>query len=138
MSDWIYNGESFLTAPETAFGFIYCITNTITGQKYIGKKQIWSHLTKKVPGKKNRKHYTKEAKWRDYWSSCDELKEDIKREGQDKFVREIVKLCETKGQLTFSEVEHQIKQDVLTARLPNGEFAFYNQNVMNRWFRSAK
>jgi len=137
MSEWLYNGNKLDQAPEDVFGFVYCITNNMTGQRYIGKKQFWSHRSKKVAGRRNRKHYTKEADWREYWSSCDELKEDVHTIGDSKFTREILRMCKTKGELTYSEVEYQIKMDVLTSKLPNGQPAFYNRNIMNRWFAKA-
>src|SRR6266478_6600787 len=99
MGEWTLNGSPLLEAPE-AFGYVYCITNITSGQKYIGKKQFYAFRSKKVPGKRNRKHYTKESNWRNYWSSCEELKEDIKALGEDKFVREVLLVCHTKGELT--------------------------------------
>lgn len=132
--DWIYNGEPFTTAPEDAFGFVYLITNSNTGQKYIGKKQFWSLLTKKVKDRKNRVHYKKESDWKKYWSSCGELKEDLQCLGEGFFTREIICFCATKGELTYSEVEHQIKNDVLKAKMPDGRQAFYNRNIFNKFF----
>jgi hypothetical protein len=132
--DWIYNEQPFTTAPEDAFGFVYLITNTHTGQKYIGKKQFWSLLTKKVEGRKNRVHYKKESDWKKYWSSCGELKEDFQCLGESAFSREIVTIYSTKGELTFGEMEHQIKNDVLKAKMLDGRPAFYNRNILNKFF----
>jgi Putative endonuclease segE, GIY-YIG domain/NUMOD3 motif len=133
-TQWLYNGQPFETAPENAFGFVYCISNLSTGQKYIGKKQFWSYLTKKVKGRKNRVHYQKESDWKKYWSSCAELKEDVQQIGAANFVREIVEIYKSKGELTYGEIEHQIKLNVLKATLPSGRQAYYNRNIMNRWF----
>lgn len=132
--DWIYNGEPFTTAPENAFGFVYIITNSNSGQKYVGKKQFWSLLTKKVKDRKNRVHYKKESDWKKYWSSCGELKEDIQCLGEGFFTREIIAIYSTKGELTFGELEHQIKNDVLKAKMPDGRPAFYNRNILNKFF----
>lgn len=134
MSTWIYNGQPFLEAPEDAFGFVYLITNKVNNRQYIGKKQIRSFLTKQVPGRKNRTHYTKESSWRDYWSSCKELQEDVKKYGEENFVREVVRIYPNKAQLTMGEVELQFKSDVLTATLPDNSPAYYNRNIMNRFF----
>lgn len=132
---WIYQDNEFDVASAEDFGFIYQITNLITKRKYIGKKQFWSNRTKKVKDKKNRKHYTLEADWKKYWGSCYELKDDILIYGKESFKREILKLCKSKGDLTFSEVEIQIKRDVLSAIFPNTKIReYYNANIMNRWF----
>jgi hypothetical protein len=132
---WIYQDKEFQEADPDDFGFIYQITNLTNKRKYIGKKQFWSNRTKKVVGKKNRKHYTLESDWKKYWSSCDELKDDVKTLGADSFERRILKICKTKGDLTFSEVEYQFKLDVLSSMLPDKNLReYYNANIMNRWF----
>ena len=119
------------------FGFVYCITRNDTQRKYIGKKQIHSYRRRKVKGRKNRKKVITEAKWRTYTGSCDELNEEIKILGKDKFTFEVLKLCKTKGELTYSEVEYQIKRDVLTSLLEDGSKKYYNSNIMSRWFSSS-
>ncbi len=123
--------------PADWFGFVYCITRKDTKRKYIGKKQIHSYRRKKVKGRKNRKKVITEAKWRTYTGSCDELNEEIKTLGKDKFTFEVLKLCKTKGELTYSEVEYQIKRDVLTSLLEDGSKEYYNSNIMSRWFSSS-
>ena len=37
--------------PEDCFGFIYKITNTITGRFYIGKKSLYHNVKKKLTKK---------------------------------------------------------------------------------------
>tara|TARA_Y100000310_G_scaffold133273_1_gene132179 strand:- start:1468 stop:1908 length:441 start_codon:yes stop_codon:yes gene_type:complete len=123
--------------PSDWFGFVYCITRNDTQRKYIGKKQIHSYRRKKVKGRKNRKKVITEAKWRTYTGSCDELNEEIETLGKDKFTFEVLKLCKTKGELTYSEVEYQIKRDVLTSLLEDGSKEYYNSNIMSRWFSSS-
>ena len=122
--------------PDDWFGFVYQITNKETGRMYIGKKQIHSYRRKKVKGRKNRKRVTSESKWKEYTGSCEELNLEIKNTGKEKFTFEVLKLCKTRGELTFSEVEYQIKNDVLTLLLEDGTRAFYNSNIMSRWFSS--
>ena len=123
--------------PSNWFGFVYRITRKDTGRKYIGKKQIHSYRRKKVKGRKNRKRVITEAKWREYTGSCDELNLEIKTLGKEKFSFEVLKLCKTKGELTFSEVEYQIKNDVLTSLLEDGSREYYNSNIMSRWFSKS-
>lgn len=134
MRTWIYENKEVQEIPEGCFGFVYLITNKITGRKYIGKKQFNSYRSKKVKDKKRRKRYILESDWKDYWGSCEELLEDIKELGEDNFSREILRLCKTKRDLTYSEVELQIKADVLTALDEKGNRLYYNSNIMSRWF----
>jgi len=35
---WTYRGKTIDTIPDEYEGFVYLITNTTTGQKYVGKK----------------------------------------------------------------------------------------------------
>jgi len=120
--------------PDRWFGFVYEITHKETGRKYIGKKQLHSYTRKKVAGRKNRKRVVKESKWKSYTGSCDELNQDIEEYGIENFKFEVLKLCKSRGELTFSEVEYQIKNDVLSESMDNGDRAYYNSNIMNRWF----
>jgi hypothetical protein len=122
--------------PNHWFGFVYLITNTENQKKYIGKKQIHSYRRKKIKGRKNRKRTITESKWRDYTGSCDDLNDDIALLGKNTFTFEVLHLCKTKGELTYSEVEYQIKLNVLSAQL-NGEKEYYNSNIMSRWFSSS-
>ena len=138
MATWLYNGEPFLEAPEEAFGFVYLITHIESGKHYVGKKQFWSLLTKKVKGRTNRSHYKKESDWKKYWSSSSEIKEAVEQYGQDAFRREILFLCATKGELTYGEVDEQFKRNVLKARLPSGDREYYNKNILNRFFAAPE
>ena len=51
---WLYKNEPFEEVPENAYGYVYLITNNVTGKKYIGKKLFWFKKTKTVKGKKKR------------------------------------------------------------------------------------
>lgn len=134
MRTWIYENKEVNEIPDGFFGFVYLITNIKTGRMYIGKKQFNSYRSKKVKDKKRRKRYVLESDWQEYWGSCEELKEDIKTLGEENFKRQVLKLCETKRDLTYSEVEFQIKNDVLTALDKKGRRLYYNSNIMSRWF----
>jgi len=100
--------------PEDALGFIYQITNLVSGRRYIGKKQMKS--VKKLPplkGKKNKRHKTVDTDWRTYTSSSNELNADIVSIGKDKFQFDIIRFCGSKSQLAYYEAKAQFDQDVL-------------------------
>lgn len=138
---WIYKNkviESLENLPNSTllFGFVYKITNQITGKIYIGKKQIVSKVKRALPKKelsedkrkKTYKHVSKETNWMSYYGSSATLLADIEKFGKEAFTREILELACTKKYLTWSEIEHQIKNDVL--RVDS-----YNDNVMGRYYR---
>jgi hypothetical protein len=71
---WKYNNQEFTEVPKGMEGFVYLITNLVNNKKYIGKKHFWTRQKDRKTGRRK----TKESAWRDYWGSCDELKEDVK------------------------------------------------------------
>ena len=137
MSDFGHWDSNLLTEdfdPMNFFGFVYRITRRDTGRSYIGKKQIVFTRRIKVKGRKNRKHVKKESDWKSYTGSCDELNSEIKNIGKEGFEFEILKFCETKGDLGYTETMYQFKEEVLDMKFPNGTRKYYNSNIMNRWF----
>ena len=66
---WIYNGKPFLSEDiGEHYGFVYCITNVLTGRRYIGRKYFWS--LRKPRGKSRR--VKSESDWKKYYGSSDE------------------------------------------------------------------
>lgn len=112
-TDWLYRGEPFLD-PGEYYGFVYCITNLLSGRRYIGKKFFWSLKRKQV--NKVRKRYKVESDWKDYWSSSDELKEDVRTLGPEHFKREILHLCKSKGTTNYLEAKEQFQREVLESK----------------------
>ena len=107
--------------PDIYYGFVYLITNTVSGRKYIGRK--FYHTYKK------RKRF-KESNWRVYAGSCKPLKEDMKRLGKDKFTFEIICNYKTRGGVVSGEVHFQTDNDVLSPELlPCGERLYYNGQI---------
>lgn len=110
-------------------GFIYCITELHTNKQYIGKKAFWSNTSKKVVGKKNRKHTIKESNWKKYTGSSIKLNEAIKVNGIVNYTFDILSLHETKGSLAYREVECHVQLDVLRAVDALGNRIYYNGNI---------
>jgi hypothetical protein len=129
---WVYDGNPF-TSNDIGeyFGFVYLITNLTNQRKYLGRKYFWSFRTPK--GKKRK--VKSESDWKKYYGSCPELKEDIERIGKDNFSRTILSLHKTKGKTNYEETRQLFTNNVLTESLDNGEPAFYNSNVLSRYFR---
>lgn len=81
-----------------------------------------------------RNRVTKLCAWRNYWGSSKYLKEDYKTFGKENFRREIISVHLTQADVNYAEVEEQFARDVLKTRLSNGEPAYYNRNIMGKWF----
>lgn len=114
------------------FGFVYRIVDKDTGQEYIGKKQFHAK-TRKPPlkGKKRVRLGTKESDWRSYTSSSAHLNEQITARGKDRFEFFVISLHKTKAGLHYAEVETQVAEDVLRAKLPDGTKKYYNRAIGN-------
>jgi len=129
---WWYNGEVFNTDSINGYyGFVYLITNTVNGRKYIGRKYFWSFRKKKGEKRRSRQ----ESDWKNYYGSCPELKDDVKLFGKDKFTREILSLHTTLGKVNYEETRLLFVHGVLTESLTDGTPAFYNSNVLGRYYR---
>ena len=117
---WLYQDTPVETLPEECVGFVYEITNNLSGRKYIGKKlakfskTTYKTVKQKNGTKKRKKIRSKiDSDWREYWSSSDELKKDIVSLGQDNFTREILFYCKSKSECTYIEARTQFERKVL-------------------------
>ena len=129
---WIFNGHPFLSEDiNDNFGFVYRITNLQSGRSYIGRKYFWS-LRK--PRGKNRR-VKSESDWKKYYGSSDELTEERKRIGNDAFKREILSVHLTKGKVNYEETRQLFIHNVLTEALDDGSPAWYNSNVLGRYYK---
>ena len=129
---WFYNGKPFTSSDiGDYFGFVYLITNKSNHRKYIGRKYLWQFRTPK--GKKRK--VKSESNWKEYYGSCPELKEDIDKFGRENFSRTILSLHKTKGKTNFEETRQLFNNNVLTEALDSGTPAYYNSNILNRYFR---
>jgi hypothetical protein len=112
---WTYNGVPFESEDiNEYYGFIYRITNTVNGHDYVGRK-YFKTIKKRPPlkGKKNKRRETVETDWKEYWGSSPRLQADIDLLGKDKFTREIIHLCESRGETNYLGAYYQFKEDVL-------------------------
>ncbi len=111
---WYYNNEPFDTTPEEYQGFVYLITEIDTNKKYIGKKNFWKPKTLPVTKKRKRRVRTRvESDWREYTGSSEKVITLVESRGLDKFKREILHLCKTKGEMSYYEAKLQFQYDVL-------------------------
>ena len=111
---WYYCNEPYDEAPEEYQGFVYLITEIDTDKKYIGKKFFWKpKILPKTKTRKRRVRTRVESDWRDYYGSSREVKLLVEKNGKDKYKREILRLCETKGECSYYEAKLQFEYDVL-------------------------
>ena len=112
---WYYNGEPFTSEMvEDNIGFVYCITDDRNGLKYIGKKGLISK--RKMPplkGKKRRRIKIIETDWQSYYGSSETVKALVEEYGRETFHREILRLCKSKGQMSYYEAKMQFETDCL-------------------------
>lgn len=103
---------------ENVFGFVYQITNTVTKKFYIGKKQCTRRVKKNpLKGKLRKRIEDKESDWKFYTGSSNELQKDIEKFGKEKFLFTILKLCDSKWELSYFEAKEQISKNVLLTEM---------------------
>ena len=117
---WTYQGQVVEELPEDCIGFVYNITNTVTGRQYIGKKLAkFSKTTYKTVKLKNGNKKKKKIRskinsdWQEYYGSSVELSKDIDTLGKDKFSREILHYCKSKAETSYVEAREQFDRKVL-------------------------
>ena len=117
---WYYQDTTVETLPEECVGFVYLITNNLSGRKYIGKKLAkFSKTSVKVVKQKNgikkkKRIRTKiDSDWREYYGSSIELAADILKLGTENFSREILYYCHSKAACSYIEAREQFNRKVL-------------------------
>ena len=120
---WHYQNTPVETLPEDCVGFVYLITNNLSGRKYIGKKLAkFSKTTQRTVKlkngtKKKKKIRTKvDSDWRDYYGSSPELSKDVELFGKDNFKREILYYCKSKSECSYIEAREQFSRRVLESK----------------------
>jgi hypothetical protein len=138
---WSYEGKEFdeFCIPEGAVGFIYIMTAIIDGKSvaYIGKKNFFANIKRPLGKKalamstdKRLKKYVRELKpdFMRYYSSNKILKDAHKTGVVIK--REMLRICYSQMELTYQEVKHQFKYEVLEKE------EFLNGNILGRFYKT--
>lgn len=117
---WLYENKQIDILPEECVGFVYLITNNLTGRKYIGKKlakfskTTYKTVKLKNGNKKRKKIRSKiDSDWQLYYGSSPELTKDIEKLGPSNFTREILYYCRSKSECSYIEAREQFSRRVL-------------------------
>ena len=130
---WIYKNQPVEQLPEECVGFVYIITNTVSGRMYVGKKLARFKTTRyKMHTQKNGKKIRKKIRgavasdWQEYYGSSDQLNRDVELLGRDKFRREILYYCRSKAECNYIEAREQFTRKVLEST------QYYNGHIRVR------
>lgn len=129
MKSWI-NAPKDITPYE---GFIYEITNSVNGKKYIGKKTFWNY--KKVKAKNGKKRGTRtkvESDWKTYWGSSRALTADYGLQKGRGFNRRILSLCDSRWEMSYREAELQFSRGVLLDPTYYNEYIYIKLRGLKR------
>jgi len=117
---WIYKNQPVEQLPEECVGFVYIITNTVSGRMYVGKKLARFKTTRyKMHTQKNGKKIRKKIRgavasdWQEYYGSSDQLNRDVESIGRAHFRREILYYCRSKAECNYTEAREQFARRVL-------------------------
>ena len=130
---WTYQGQVVEELPEDCIGFVYNITNTVTGRQYIGKKlakfskTTYKTVKLKNGTKKKKKIRSKiDSDWQEYYGSSPNLTADITSLGKENFSREILYYCKSKAETSYIEAREQFDRKVLESN------EYYNGHIQVR------
>jgi len=114
---WFYNDIEYNPTEEEIkpfVGFVYLITDLTNNKKYVGKKNLWStRRLAPLKGYKRKRVKITQSDWQNYYGSSEEVKLLVENSGRDRFKREILRLCTSKGECSYYEMREQMVRDVL-------------------------
>ncbi len=126
---WVYQNTPVQELPEDCVGFVYQITNNLSGRKYIGKKlakfskTTYKTVKQKNGTKKKKKIRSKvDSDWREYYGSS----ADVIKLGTENFSREILYYCKSKAECSYIEAREQFARRVLESA------DYYNGHIQVR------
>jgi len=130
---WLYQNTPVETLPDSCVGFVYLITNNLSGRKYIGKKlakfsKTTYRTVKQKNGIKKKKRIRSkiDSDWQQYYGSSAELSADIEQLGTNNFTREILYYCASKSECSYIEAREQFSRRVLESQ------DYYNGHIQVR------
>ena len=130
---WLYQNTPVETLPDSCVGFVYLITNNLTGRKYIGKKlakfsKTTYRTVKQKNGIKKKKRIRSkiDSDWQQYYGSSADLSADIEKLGTNNFTREILYYCASKSECSYIEAHEQFSRRVLESQ------DYYNGHIQVR------
>jgi len=139
---WLYQGNPVETLPEDCVGFVYLITNNLSGKKYIGKKlakfakTTYKTVKLKNGTKKKKKIRSKiDSDWQTYYGSNDQLNKDVQSQGTENFTREILYYCTSKAECSYIEAREQFSRRVLESTdYYNGQISVrvHGSHILNK------
>ena len=113
---WYFESKPYEPTTEelnSLVGFVYLIEESDTGMKYIGKKGFWrSKILPVTKTRKRRKRTLVESDWATYHGSSERLLEQVAI-SKSIYNRVILRLCKTKGEMSYFEAKEQFDKDVL-------------------------
>jgi hypothetical protein len=130
---WYYQNQLIESLPEDCVGFVYIITNLVSGRMYIGKKlakfKRTTYKTVKLKNgtkKKKRIRGKIDSDWQTYYGSNDQLNADVQALGTENFRREILYYCKSKAECSYVEAREQFSRRVLESD------EYYNGHIQVR------
>tara|TARA_R110000822_G_scaffold23219_1_gene72096 strand:+ start:60 stop:488 length:429 start_codon:yes stop_codon:yes gene_type:complete len=130
---WLFENKTIEELPEECIGFVYLITNNVSGRKYIGKKlakfsKTITRVVKLKNGTKKKKKIRSkiDSDWQTYYGSNIELNKDVELLGSENFTREILYYCNSKAECSYIEAREQFARKVLESN------EYYNGHIQVR------